>query len=49
MIVLGTGIGVIPEMWRITDIIAVWPLLSIVLGHLTLPLLLNPGLMRFTW
>lgn len=49
MIVLGTGIGCIPEMWQIKMVIAVWPLLSIVLGHLLLPLLLNPGLMRFTW
>ncbi|KAK5164919.1 uncharacterized protein LTR77_009584 [Saxophila tyrrhenica] len=38
-----------PPLWRIDTFVSVWPLGTIVFGHFALPILLNPGLMRFTW
>jgi hypothetical protein len=35
--------------WRIELFISVYPLSTIVFGHFALPIILNPGLMRFTW
>ncbi len=38
-----------PPLWRIDTFISIWPLSTIMFGHFALPILLNPGLMRFTW
>ena len=39
----------LPPLWRIDLFISIFPLCSIVAGHLLLPIALNPGLMKFTW
>lgn len=39
----------VPVFWQIRIFIAVWPLGTVVLGHLMLPVVLNPSLMLFTW
>jgi cellulose synthase/poly-beta-1,6-N-acetylglucosamine synthase-like glycosyltransferase len=39
----------VPEAWRIQSLVAVYPLGSIAVGHLLLPVVLNPALMMFTW
>lgn len=46
MAVLAT---VAPYFWRIDTFIAIYPLATIVVGHFFLPVVLNPGLMRFTY
>lgn len=38
-----------PPFWRIDAFIAIFPLSMVMAGHFMLPILLNPGLMRFTW
>ena len=38
-----------PPMWRIVTFQSIWPMSTIVVSHFLLPLVLNPGLMRFTW
>ena len=38
-----------PQLWRIDIFIAIFPLCTVVSGHFFLPIVLNPGLMRFTW
>jgi hypothetical protein len=38
-----------PPLWRIDLFISVFPLATVVFGHFALPIILNPGLMRFTW
>lgn len=38
-----------PPFWRITDFVAIYPLSTVIAGHIMLPILLNPGLMMFTW
>jgi hypothetical protein len=47
------GVGVVgqlvPFSWRIELFTAIWPLAIIVTSHLLLPIVLNPGLMLFTW
>lgn len=40
---------VVPELWRINLIPAVYPLASMILSHFLLPIVLNPSLMLFTW
>lgn len=40
---------VIDEDWRINLFIAVWPMGSVVVNHVLLPIVLNPQLMTFTW
>ncbi|KAJ8609740.1 hypothetical protein MRB53_038977 [Persea americana] len=39
----------LPDLWKIDLFISIYPLSAIVAGHLLLPLVLNPGLMRFTF
>ena len=52
MIILA-GVGpvgkLVPYDWQITFFTPIWPLASIVSSHFLLPVILNPGLMRFTW
>jgi hypothetical protein len=52
MIVL-SGLGpvgaFIPHDWQIKDFTAIWPLSTVVAFHFLLPLVLNPGLMQFTF
>ena len=52
MIILA-GVGplgqFVPYHWRITFFTPVWPLATIVASHFLLPIILNPGLMMFTW
>lgn len=47
------GVGplgqLVPHDWRINFFTAIWPLATIVASHLLLPIVLNPGLMLFTW
>lgn len=37
------------EDWRITTLIAVWPMGTVIVSHFLLPIVLNPQLMTFTW
>jgi hypothetical protein len=51
---LSTGLMVagalaFPHFWRITDFVAIYPLCTVVVSHLLLPVVLNPALMMFTW
>ena len=52
MIVLA-GVGpvgnLVPFDWQITTFTAIWPLSTVVAFHFLLPLVLNPGLMQFTF
>jgi hypothetical protein len=52
MIVL-SGLGpvgrLVPYDWQITTFTAIWPLSTVVAFHFLLPLVLNPGLMQFTF
>jgi hypothetical protein len=47
------GVGpvgkLIPHDWLIKDFTAIWPLSLVVSFHFLLPLVLNPGLMQFTF
>lgn len=43
------GAYVFPFLWRIDQIIAIFPLACVIFSHFLLPVLLNPALMRFTW
>jgi hypothetical protein len=43
------GFYVFPFLWRINQLIAIFPLACVVFSHFFLPVLLNPALMRFTW
>ncbi|EXJ85841.1 hypothetical protein A1O1_06210 [Capronia coronata CBS 617.96] len=51
IIVAGVGpVGaLVPYDWQISFFTAVWPLATIVASHALLPLVLNPGLMQFTF
>lgn len=50
MIVLGTGLGgLIPPDWMIKDFVAILPMATVAISHLLLPIVLNPGLMRFSY
>jgi membrane glycosyltransferase len=46
MVVMAT---VVPQMWRIDFLVAVFPLAMVVFSHFMLPIALNPNLMLFTW
>lgn len=52
MIILA-GVGpvgkLVPYDWQITTFTAIWPLSTVVAFHFLLPLVLNPGLMQFTF
>ena len=52
-IIVMAGVGpvgqLVPFGWRIDFFTAIWPLATIVASHLLLPIVLNPGLMLFTW
>ncbi|OQN97140.1 hypothetical protein B0A48_17237 [Cryoendolithus antarcticus] len=37
----------VPPLWRIRQFTAIWPLGTLVVSHVALPIALNPGLMRF--
>jgi hypothetical protein len=37
------------EDWQIKELIAVWPMGTVILNHFFLPIVLNPQLMTFTW
>ena len=46
MIVLSVAV---PDFWQIKLFIAIYPLSTIIVGHVLLPFVLNPNLMKFTW
>ena len=52
-IVVLAGVGplgqLVPWDWRITSFTAIWPISVVVTFHCLLPLVLNPGLMQFTF
>lgn len=39
----------VPPLWRIDFFTPIYPLVSVIIGHLLLPIVLNPNLMLFTW
>jgi hypothetical protein len=47
------GVGplgqLVPHDWHINFFTAIWPLATVVASHFLLPIVLNPGLMLFTW
>lgn len=43
------GVFAFPYLWRIDQLIAIFPLGCVVFSHFFLPVLLNPALMKFTW
>ncbi|KAK0388883.1 hypothetical protein NLU13_5126 [Sarocladium strictum] len=43
------GVYAFPYLWRIDQLVAVFPLASVVFCHFLLPIVLNPNLMKFTW
>ena len=43
------GAYAFPYLWRINQLIAIFPLTCIIANHFLLPVLLNPALMKFTW
>ncbi|KAF2110810.1 glycosyl transferase family group 2-domain-containing protein [Lophiotrema nucula] len=47
MVILSTKI--VPDMWRITLLTAIYPLSCVIVSHFILPIALNPNLMLFTW
>ena len=50
MVALGTGLGgLIRHDWRIQSLVAVLPLATLLGSHLLLPIVLNPGLMTFSY
>lgn len=48
MIVLATA-DFIPYSWNITLFVAIFPMGMVAVGHLLLPIALNPALMTFSW
>ena len=38
-----------PPFWRINSLTPIWPLAVIIFAHFTLPIVLNPGLVKFKW
>lgn len=48
-VMMGVVGTIVPVFWRIDTFIAIFPLSMVIAGHFLLPILLNPGLMRFTW
>ncbi|KUI61890.1 Interferon-induced GTP-binding protein Mx2 [Cytospora mali] len=43
------GVYAFPYLWRINQLIAIFPLACVIFSHFFLPVLLNPALMKFTW
>jgi hypothetical protein len=43
------GVYFFPPLWRINTLVAIYPLSTLVAGHMLLPVVLNPALMMFTW
>ena len=43
------SVYVVPPLWRIDTFIAIFPICNILASHILLPIVLNPGLMMFTW
>jgi hypothetical protein len=43
------GVYVFPYLWRITQLVAIFPLATVIACHFLMPILLNPALMTFTW
>ncbi len=52
-VIVLAGVGpvgqLVPYDWRINFFTAIWPLVTVVASHFLLPIVLNPGLMLFTW
>lgn len=48
VIILATA-DFVPHDWRITDFVAILPMVTVAGSHLLLPLALNPALMTFSW
>ncbi|KAH9845813.1 Glycosyltransferase 2-like [Teratosphaeria destructans] len=48
MVILATA-QFVPWEWRITDFIAILPMSTICVSHFLLPIVLNPGMMQFTF
>lgn len=46
MVVLGFGV---PLEWRVRDVVAWWPLLTVVVNHALLPVVVNPQWMTCRW
>lgn len=46
MVVMAT---VVPWSWRIELFVAIFPMALVTANHFLLPIILNPGLMLFTW
>ena len=53
MMIVLAGVGpvghIVPYDWQIGFFTAIWPLATVVGSHFLLPLVLNPGLMQFTF
>jgi len=49
MVVLACGGSFIPYGWTITTFVAILPLSTVCVSHFLLPLVLNPGMMQFTF
>ncbi|KAF4334248.1 interferon-induced GTP-binding Mx2 [Fusarium beomiforme] len=43
------GVYAFPYLWRIDELVAIFPLATVVFCHFFLPIALNPNLMKFTW
>jgi hypothetical protein len=43
------GFYFFPPLWRINTLAAIFPLANLVSGHILLPIVLNPALMKFTF
>ena len=39
----------LPPWWHIKDFVAILPMATVAGSHLLLPVVLNPGLMTFSW
>lgn len=53
MLILAVGMVYLacfaPPFWRITAFTPIWPLAVIIVAHFLLPIVLNPGLVKFKW
>ena len=43
------GVYLFPVFWRVTTLVAIYPLANSATCHLLLPIVLNPALMKFTF
>ncbi|ENH74292.1 Dynamin-1-like protein [Fusarium oxysporum f. sp. cubense race 1] len=43
------GVYAFPYLWRINELVAIFPLATVIFCHFFLPIALNPNLMKFTW